>query len=1003
MDFRILGPLQVGVAGRQVVVSTAPKRLRVLAALLARAGQPVPVDSLVEAVWGQRPPASARRNLQQYVHGLRQILGAGLIATRGDSYLLAPGSNLDSVEFRRLATDGAAALEAGDIATAATGLRAALDLWRGPAFAEFLDCELVAEEAARLELLRLETFERWAEAQLVTGAASRLAAELAEMVRRHPYREGLRALLMRALYQTGRRVEALTVFRETRALLVDQVGMEPGLPLRQLHEAMLRGDATLESTIQEPRQLPAPPQRFTGRIAELAALDRVHNASTVVISAIDGMAGIGKTALAIQAAHRLADRYQDGQLFIDLHGYTQGLKPTEPAEALDHLLRALGVPGAQIPASLDARAALYRTRLADQRMLIVLDNAATENQVAPLLPGTSGSLVLVTSRRRLAGLDHTHTLSLDTLPASEAVTLLVETAGEGRLAEQPPDLLREVVELCGRLPLAIRIAAARMRSHPTWSLARLVELLRDRRHRLAELAAGQRSVTAALELSYQHLDTDQQQAYRRLGLHPGPEIDAYATAALLDSNLRHANRMLDQLLHSNLMVEPAAGRYRFHDLTRAHAAQTARDQTEPTTRKAALDRLLHHYRHTAARAMDAAYPYEREHRPRVPPAQTPTPELPGPDVALEWLDTELPNLLATARFAADRGSPAHIRHLPNILHRYLRGRGRYQEAETLHRLALATARAAGDRSSELEALVGVGHIYRRQGRYAEATVHLEQALQIAGATGDHPGTREALTGLGWIHRMHGQYEQAADRFGLALRLARTTGHRPGEREALYGLGDIDLLQGRYEQAADHYQQALQVARAIGDRFGELNALNGLGQICRTQGRYEQAADHHQQALRIARATGYRLGEQHALAGLGDLYRRQGQHARAGYHLQQLLQLAQESADRGWQLEAWHSLGRLQLATGDPDTAVAYHDRALVLAHELGHPDDQARAHDGLAHAHQALNQHEQARSHWQHALEILTTFGIENTEDEETTVPVIRAHLASLDQRDGLR
>jgi transcriptional regulator with XRE-family HTH domain len=280
----------------------------------------------------------------------------------------------------------------------------------------------------------------------------------------------------------------------------------------------------------QPRQLPAPPQVFTGRAEELADLDCFRDISTVVITAIDGMAGIGKTALALHAAHRLLDRYPDGQLFVDLHGYTQGMAPVEPGEALDRMLHALGVPGEQIPAQLDARAALYRSRLADQQMLILLDNAATEAQVQPLLPGTPGCRVLVTSRRRLTGLDHTHTVSLDVLPLPDAVTLFTSTTGEDRLTNQPPELLAETVELCGRLPLAIRIAAARLGSHPTWSVTYLVERLRDHQHRLAELGAGQRSVTAALDLSYQQLTAGQQGIYRLLGLHPGPDLDPYAAA-----------------------------------------------------------------------------------------------------------------------------------------------------------------------------------------------------------------------------------------------------------------------------------------------------------------------------------------------------------------------------------------------------------------------------------------------------------------------------------------
>jgi tetratricopeptide (TPR) repeat protein len=706
-----------------------------------------------------------------------------------------------------------------------------------------------------------------------------------------------------------------------------------------------------------PRQLPAPQQQFTGRAGELAELEDVPDPSTVVISAIDGMAGIGKTALALQVAHRITDRYPHGQLFIDLHGYTQGIEPIEPAEALDHMLRALGIPGTQIPVSLDQRAALYRSRLADQQMLIVLDNAATETQVAPLLPGSPGCLVLVTSRRRLAGLDHTHTLSLDTLPSPDAVTLLRHTAGEDRLAGQPPDLLTELVELCGRLPLAIRIAAARLRSHPTWHLAHLVERLRVQQHRLGELEAGPRSVTAALDLSYQQLSLEQQQAYRLLGLHPGPEFDAYATAALLDSTLPPAGRVLDQLLEAHLLQEPTPGRYRFHDLTRAHAAHTARDHTAPTP-DAALGRLLDYYRHTAAAAMDAAYPYEQKDRPQVPPAHTPGPELIDPAAALAWLDTELPNLLAAARSATGHGRPAQLLHLSTILHRHLRTRGRYHDADTLHQQALATASAAGDQAGQLNPLNGLGDIHGLQGRYAPAVDHFEQALRIA----------------------------------------RTTGNRTGEQAALNGLGHIHLMQGRYRQAADHYQQALQIARTTGNRTGELNVLNGLGHIHLMQGRYRQAADHYQQALRIARTTGNRPGELDALTGLGHIHLRQGRHAQAADHYQQLLDLAQESSDRNFEFEAWQGLGRLSHATGHPDAAIAHHERALTLAGELSQPDDQARAHDGLAHAHHTRAQHEQARQHWQQALNLLTDLGIDHTDDEETTTAAIRARLAGLDR-----
>lgn len=728
------------------------------------------------------------------------------------------------------------------------------------------------------------------------------------------------------------------------------VAARDALDLRTYPEAH---DATEPAPVV-PRQLPAPAPMFTGRAPELSVLDEISDMSTVVITAIDGMAGIGKTALAVYAAHRIADRYPSGHLFVDLHGHTPGTQPLAPAQALDYLLRALGVPGAEIPAGQDERAALYRTRLAEQRMLILLDNAAGETQVAPLLPGSPGCLVLITSRRRLTGLDHTTTLSLDTLPIPDAVTLLTQTTSTRQLLGQPPSLLIELVELCGRLPLAIRIAAARLRAHSAWTLPHLVERLRDQRARLDELAAGHRSVTAALDLSYQHLSPDQQHTYRLLGLHPGPDIDVYATAALLDSTSTRAGRLLDQLLDAHLLQEPAAGRFQFHDLTRDHAATCG--HTEPAA-SAALSRLLDYYRHRAALAMDAVYPYERARRPQVPATHTPGPDLSEQAAALSWLDTELPNLLAAARYATDHGDTELVMHLSAVLHRHFRSRSRCHDAETLH----------------------------------------EQALDAASVAGDQTGQLDVLNSLAVIYWQQGKYEQAADHYRQALQLARAGDHRANEVAALTGLGDINWLRGRHEQATEHYEDALRIARTSGDRLAELRARTGLGHIYRQQERHAPAIDHFEQILRIARTIGHRPAELTALVGLGHIHRQHGQFSQAVDRYQQLLDLAHDSGDRNFEFEAWQAMGRLRHATGDLDSAIALHDRALRRAGELNQPADQARAHDGLAHAHHTRGHHEQARDHWQHALNILTRAGIDHTEEKETTATAIRTHLASLE------
>jgi DNA-binding SARP family transcriptional activator/tetratricopeptide (TPR) repeat protein len=1003
-EVHVLGPVEMRAAGRSLDLGP-PKQRAVFVALVVDAGRPVPVATMVDRVWDEAPPA-ARDALYAHIRRIRRLLahaadadGGGPRVDRGPGgYLLdIDRDQVDLHRFHRL-VDQARAAE-GDDGRRAALLREALGLWRGPPLAG-----LPGEWFARLRdgwrQHWLDAMVAWARAELRLGNHDAVIGRLHGVLVEHPLVEPLAAVMMQALYAAGRGAEALDHYAATRHRLADQLGVDPGPELRRLHEAILRGDARPPATVpataaqanrQVPRQLPGPPQLFTGRAGELAALDEVRDASAVVISAIDGMAGVGKTALALRAAHRIADRYPDGQLFLDLHGHTPGTEPVEPVDALDYLLRALGVPGTQVPSGLAERAALYRTRLAGRRMLILLDNAATETHVQPLLPGAPGCLVLVTSRRRLAGLDHTQTLSLDILPVPDAVALVTRTVGDERTAGEPAGLVAELAELCGRLPLAIRIAAARLRSHPAWDLSHLVERLRDRRDRLIELDAGQRSVTAALDLSYQHLSPDQQHTYRLLGLHPGPEFDRYATAALLDSSPGRAGRMLDQLLDAHLLEEPVTGRYRFHDLTRAHAARTGAD-----VETAAVDRLLDHYRHTAALAMDAGYPFEREHRPQIPPVHTPYPDLSDPATALAWLDTELPNLMSATAYAAGHDRPEHVLHLAAILHRHLRSRGHQDDAATLHRRALATARATGHRAGELAALIGLGHVHRQLDRYDEAIEHFERALHLARDIGHRAGELDVLNGLGRVHWMQGRYGPATETFGRAQRIARDIGHRAGELDALIGLGHIHWMRGELARAADNYQQVLRIARAAGHRHGELVAMNGLGDIHRQLGRQAQAVDQYRPALRIARAAGDRVGQLLALSGLADAYRRQRRYRQAGEQYQQILDIARESSDRNYEYEARQGLGRLRYATGNPAAAIAHHDNALALADELGQPVDQARAHDGLARAHDALHHHDVARKHWQEALTILTGLGIDHTDEEETTAATIRAHLARL-------
>jgi tetratricopeptide (TPR) repeat protein len=627
--------------------------------------------------------------------------------------------------------------------------------------------------------------------------------------------------------------------------------------------------------------------------------------------------------------------------------------------------------------------------------------------VAPLLPGTPGCLVMVTSRRRMVGLDQTRVVSLDVLPLRDAVTLFTSAAGDRRTAGTPSGDLVEVVELCGRLPLAVRIAAARLRSRPAWSVGYIVGRLRDHRRRLAELEAGSRSVAAAVESSYRDLHPQLRRAYRLLALHPGGALDRHAAAALLDTGPGEADRLIEQLIDAHLLQEPAPGRFGFHDLVRAHARATStRDDDEPD-RRAAVTRLLDQYRHAAAAAMDVAYPHERRKRPDVPPARTPVPAFSDPVRAGAWIEGELPNLVAAAQHAAEHGWPEHVAHLGATLHRYLYDQGRSAEAMTLHEQALAAARAAGDRCGEADALVLLGKVHWWfHSRLEQAGELFELAVATARDAGHHLGEVKALTALGAVRSLQGAYPRAADHFAAARAGVRRVSDHGAELDVLYFLAWHHLRRG--EPATDGFEQCLAIARAHGDRNGEWLALHGLGYAHRTRGRFERAVECFEQALRISHAVGDQRGTLGCLIGLAFAHRQEGHDARAASYYQQAVDLAGEVGNPNWECEAVHGFGRLACAAGRAERALTLFGQALDLATRLGRPVSEIRAHDGLAHAHRLLGRRDHARRHWQRALDILTDLGLEElgtdlSYGERITAGAIRAHLGDLDQHSPAR
>jgi tetratricopeptide (TPR) repeat protein/DNA-binding SARP family transcriptional activator len=712
---------------------------------------------------------------------------------------------------------------------------------------------------------------------------------------------------------------------------------------------------------------------------------------TVVISAVSGTAGVGKTALALRWAHRVRGRFPDGQLYVNLRGDDPD-RPVSPGDALVGFLAALGVTGPEVPAGLDDRAARFRTEASGRRMLVLLDNAAGVEQVRPLLPGASTCVVVVTSRDALAGLvavPGARRLDLDLLPPADAVALLRRLVGTR--VEADPAAAAALARHCARLPLALRVAAELAATRPAEPLDRLVAELADQQQHLDRLDAGGDPGGAARTVfswSVRHLAPDPARLFRLLGLHPGPDLDPYAAAALTGTTAAPAGRALDTLARGHLVQPAGDGRYGLHGMLRAYATDLATTQDTEADRRAAVGRLLDYYLAATAAAIDAWYPAEAQPRARAAAPGLAIPTFDSSEQALAWLDTEWPALAACAQAAA-RDWPRHAVALAATLARYLETGGHHTEALTVHRLAREAAHRTGDQAGAAAALTHLGVGYLRDGRYAAAAEHLEQAVILFRQSGDHVGEARTLGNLGNVHWQQGRCKPAAEYYRQALDRYRQLGDQIGQAHALGGLADVYARQGRYQPAAEHFEQALTGFRQIGDRFGEAAALTGLGDVHAKQGRYGPAAERYQQALALQRQTGDRMGEAAALNGLGEVHARQGRYEPAAEHHQRALALRRETADRAGEAETLNGLGETSHSAGRPPEAQAWHAAALSLATDIGNLYQQARAHAGLGAAGQLLGDLPQARNHWQRALALHTDLGTPEATAAETALAAL--------------
>jgi DNA-binding SARP family transcriptional activator len=938
--FRILGPVEAW-TGEDWATITAAKQRSLLATLLVHPGQLVPTDVLIEEVWPSTPPASASNTISVYMHHLRRLIGdtdGRVLATRPPGYQVVLGrGELDADQFTRLVAMGRQSLADGAPSRAVDLLTEALGLWRGRALADVPPAQLIDAEVGRLEESRVEAQELRAEASLACGRHAEVIPELRRLLADQPMREKLWALLIRALYGAGRQAEALEVYDEARRKIADELGVDPGPELRQLHQQILDADSDQSLLIlgspgagqappaahQPPMQLPADITDFTGRSGQVERLRGLltdtgaGNPGAVRVALVVGAGGLGKTALAVHTAHLLASEYPDGQLYANLHGATQA---TDPAEVLASFLRALGAEPASIPLGEEDRSAHYRTHLANKRVLIVLDDARDAAQVRPLLPGSASCAVLVTARRRLPELAGTKVLDLDVLPLDEARTLFVLVAGRER-AQAEPAATDDVLAACAGLPLAIRIGGARLAARGNWTVRTLANRLADERRRLDELRAGNLEVRASFEVSFASLPgpelpdgIEPARAFRLLGLWTGSSFSLAAAAALLGEGENAVADALDVLVDAHLLETRALDRYRFHDLLRVYAADRARIQETEQTQQAASTRLLTWYLHTTATAAAVISP-QHTRVPLEPPPQTVRPlSFTSFEEALAWCEEERAGLTAATRLAATHGLHEIAWKLPAAAMSFYYRRSYWTDWITTHDIGLSSARALNDPLAQAWMLNNLGMAYGQQ-RMEQCVDCFEQALELYRQIGDLRGVARAEYNVANAWFDLGRYAEALEAAERSLAIQRQLGNHYVEGLALNTMGCASRELGQFPEAVEHFQQAIAIFRDLGDEDSVADSLSDLGDAYLGQNRVDEATVCLEQSLAIRRDLKDRAGQAATLARLGHAHRDAGDLKRAREFLAEAQRLSEELGDHAKAAEVHAALSDIANEAG----------------------------------------------------------------------------------------
>ncbi|MFF4349745.1 BTAD domain-containing putative transcriptional regulator [Streptomyces sp. NPDC001530] len=905
--FAVLGPVVVQRAGAEPALGS-PQERALLALLLVRAGEPVGVGEIVTVLWGRRPPHSAVNVIRRHVGSLRRLLEPGLptratgrwlIRDAGGYRLATDGDSLDLLRFRRLRDEARQAAADASPAQAVELLTEALALWRGPV-ASGLPAE-IRERAGfgSVDRERLAAVREVADAALHAGLPGAVLPQLQEAAVANALDEPLLARLMLTLAATGRRTEALSTYQAACSRLADELGIDPGPELRDAHQAVLddtpsstpgsaepaapASDASARRTtsVPAPAQLPHDLPTFIGRRAELDAVlallasDEGRPAETVVISAIGGMAGIGKTTLAVHWAHRVADQFPDGQLYVNLRGFDPSGAVMSAGEAVRLFLDALGVPPERVPHGLDAQAALYRSLLAGRRFLVLLDNARDTEQVRPLLPGTPGCLAIVTSRHQLSGLvsaHGAHSLTLRPLDAEQARLFLARRLGAERLAGESRAVV-EITALCAGLPLALACVAARAAAHPHFPLSAIAAELRAAHGSLDAFSGSETSanVSSVFSWSTGAVSSEAARLFRLLALHPGPDFSVPATAALAELPVRRARLLLAELADVHLINEHAPGRYAFHDLLRAHAAELVRTHHPEAELQAAVDRLLTHYVHTARAAGLVLAPHCDPMPLEPPPAGVVGEPLTDDLRALAWLTAEYPVLLAVIDAAADCGHDRLACLLAWSLEPFFDRRGHWHDGMVAQQTALDCALRLADPAWEAHGLRGLGRAEGRLGLHNRSVPHLDRALELFTGLGDGIGRAQTHRSLGWECDQQGDLAGALRHNQLALELFRADGHAAAQASVLNSVGWYHALLGEYRQALRHCFQALTMLQELGDRYGQAGTWDSIAYAYHHLGRHPHALLGYRNALALYQELGVPYLEACTLTHIGDTH------------------------------------------------------------------------------------------------------------------------------------